>query len=68
MINKMLLKLEVFHYDMSLDLKTGCYDIILTNNASNLCTIILLLGRYCYRRLPTVIANSPEIFQQKMNY
>ena len=66
-INDMLLKLEVFHYATSLDLNMGYYHIRLSENASNLCTIILLWGGYCYKHLPMGVANSPDIFQQKMN-
>ena len=40
-INEILLKLEVFQYDTSLDLNMGYYNIRLSKNASNLCTIIL---------------------------
>ena len=40
-INEMLLKLEGFKYDVSLDLNMGYYHIKLRENASNLCTIIL---------------------------
>ena len=43
-INEMLLKLEGFQYASSLDLSMGYYHIRLSENASNLCTIILLWG------------------------
>ena len=33
----------------------------------NLCTIILLRGKYRYKRLPMGVANSPKLFQQKIN-
>ena len=45
----------------------GCYHIQLRENASNLCTIIILWGKYWYKYLPMGVANSPESFQQKMN-
>ena len=64
----MLLKLEVFQYDKSLDLNMGYYHIPLNKNASNLCTIILPCGKYRYKRLLMGVSNSPEIFQQKTNY
>ena len=64
----MLLKLEVFQYVTSLDLNMGYYHIQLSENASNLCTIILPWGKYRYKRLPMGVANSPDIFKQKMNY
>ena len=40
-INKILLKLEGFQYATSLDLNMGYYQIQISENASNLCTIIL---------------------------
>ena len=66
-INEMLLKLEGFQYATSLDLNMGYYHILLSENASNLCKIIIPWGKYRYKRLPMRVANSPDIFQQKMN-
>ena len=66
-INGMLLKLEGFQYDMSLDLNMGYYHIRLSKNSSNLCTIIIPWVKYRYKRLPMGVANFPDIFQQKMN-
>ena len=45
----------------------GYYHIRLSENASNLCTIILPRGKYRYKCLPMGVTNSPDIFQQKMN-
>ena len=67
-INEMLLKLEGFRYAPSLDLSMVYYHIRLSKNASKLCTIIIRWGGYCYKRLIMGVANSPDIFQQKMNY
>ena len=67
-INDMLLKLKGFKYATSLDLNMVYYHIQSRKNASNLCTIIRLLGKYCYKHLPIGVDNSPDIFQQKMNY
>ena len=39
----------------------------MSKNASNLYTIILPREKYWYRRLPMEFANSPDIFQQKIN-
>ena len=64
----MLLKLEGFQYATSLDLNMEYYHILLIKNASNLCTIILLWVKYCHKRLPMGVSNSPETFQQKMSY
>ena len=66
-INEMLLKLEGFHYSTSLDLNMGYNHIRISKKISNLCTIILPWGKYCYKRLKTGIVNSPNILQQKMN-
>ena len=66
-INKVLLKLEGLQYSTSLGLNLGYYHIRLIKNTSNLCTIILLLEKYRYKRLTMRVANSPEIFQQNMN-
>ena len=40
-INEMLLELEGFHYDKSLDLHMGYYHIRISENSITLCTIIL---------------------------
>ena len=61
-INEMLLKLESFQYTTSLYLNIGYYHIQLSENASNLCTIILPWGKYWYKRLPMGVANSPDLF------
>ena len=65
-IIEMLLELEGFKYDTSLDLNIEYYHIRLTEDASNLCTIIILFGKYRYKCLPMGVSNSPETFQQKM--
>ena len=66
-INGMLLKLEGFRYVMTLNLNMGYYHIRLSENASNLCRIVLPWGKYHFERLSMGIANYPEIFQHKMN-
>ena len=66
-INEILLELEGFQYDTSLDLNMGFYHIRLIKNASNLHTIIILRGKYWYKRIPMEVADSPDIFLQKMN-
>ena len=52
---------------MSIDLNMGYYHILLIKNASNICAIILLWGKYCYKNLPMRVTNSQYIFQPKMN-
>ena len=66
-INEMLLKLEGFQDATSLGLNMGYYHILLYKNTSNLCTNFLPWGKYHYKRLTMVVANSPDILQQKMN-
>ena len=63
----MLLKLEGFNYAISVDLNMGDYHIRLSENASNICTTIFPWVKYQYKHLTMVVANSPEIFKQKMN-
>ena len=45
-INAILLKLEGFQYAMSIDLDMGYYHILISDNSSNLCTIIILWRKY----------------------
>ena len=66
-INEMLLKLEGFIYATSLDLNMVYYNIRISKNPSNLCKIIIPWRKYFYRRLPMGVANSPDIYQQKVN-
>ena len=63
----MLLNWEGFQYATSIDLNMGYYHIRISENTSNLCTIIMPWGKYNYKCLPMGIANPPDIFQQKMN-
>src|SRR5687768_8092590 len=63
----MLQKLEDFMYATSLDLNMGYYHLMLTPNASRLCTVALPWGKYEYLRLPMGLCNSPDIFQEKMS-
>ena len=60
-IREMLSKLEGFQCATSLVLNMGHYHIRLSDQASNLCTIILPWGKYIYKLLPMGICNSPEI-------
>ena len=66
-VQDMLQKLEGFRCATSLDLNMGYYHILLTPNASRLCTIVLPWGKYEYLRLPMGLCNSPDIFQEKMS-
>ena len=65
--DQVLLKLEGFKYATSLDLNMGYYHIELSQHSQQLCTIVLRRGKYEYLRLPMGLANSPDIFQEKMS-
>ena len=67
-LNEMLLRLEGFQYATSFGLNMGCYHIKLRGSASKVCTTILKWGKHQYKRLPMGVANSPKMFQHKMNY
>ena len=58
--------LKGFMWATSLDLNMGYYHILLTPNASRLCTVVLPWGKYEDLRLPMGLCNSPDIFQEKM--
>ena len=66
-INEMVIELEKFPYDMSLDLNVVYDHIRLSDNRINLCININPQGKYHYKRLTMVVDNSPHIFKQKMN-
>ena len=66
-ICEMLSNLYGSQYATSLDLNMGYYHIRLSEQDSNLCTIILSWGKYRYKRLPMGVSNSLDIFQDKMN-
>jgi hypothetical protein len=61
-ISMVLQEIEGFSYATALDLNMGCYTIRLDPDASKICTIIFPWGKYTYKRLPTGIAGSPDIF------
>ena len=55
--NEISLKLEGFQYATSLDLYMGYYHIRISENTSNLCTIIISWGNYHYNHLPIAVTN-----------
>ena len=57
-INEMLLEVEGFSYATLIDLNMGYYNIRISKNSSNLCTIILPWVKYQYKRLIIGVANS----------
>ncbi len=59
-------ELEGFMYATTLDLNMGYYTIRLDPTAAEMCTIIFLLGKYSYQRLPMGFAGSADIFQAQM--
>jgi hypothetical protein len=65
-IQDLLFKLEGFRYAYSLGLNMGYYHIELSPHSQQLCTIVLPWGKYEYLRLPMGLANSPDIFQEKI--
>ena len=58
-IREMLLNIEGFKYALSLYLNMGYYHIRLSEQDSNICTIILPWVKYRYKRLPMGDSNSP---------
>ena len=66
-IREIILKLEGFKYTMSLDLDMVYYHILISEEARNVCTIILPWGKYQYKCLIMGVSNSPDIIQEKMN-
>jgi hypothetical protein len=65
-ISTVLQEIEGFSFATALDLNMGYYTIRLDPDASKICTIIFLLGKYSYNRLPMGIAGFPDIFQGNM--
>ena len=65
-ISDTLQQLEGFQYATSLDMNMGYYHIRLSDQASDMCTIITEFGKYRYKRLPMGVSCSPDIFQAKI--
>ncbi len=65
-LSRILQELEGFTFATALDLNRGYYTIRLDPDASKICTIIFLSGKYSYKRLPMGAAGSLDIFQGKM--
>ncbi|MGH7955257.1 MAG: reverse transcriptase/ribonuclease H family protein, partial [Gloeomargaritales cyanobacterium] len=66
-ISDLMQKLEGFTYATALDLNMGYFTIRLNKEAQDLCTIVTPWGNYRYLRLPLGLANSPDIFQDRMS-
>jgi hypothetical protein len=66
-ISTVFQEIKGFSYATTLGLNMGYYTIRLDPDASRVCTIIFSWGKYSYKRLPTSIASSPDIFQSKMS-
>ena len=56
-------KLESFKLAMALDLSQGFYSIQIDEESQKLCTTVLPLGKYAYKRLSMCIVCAPDIFQ-----
>ena len=65
-INKVLFKLEDLQYATSLDLNIGYYHIQLTEDVSNICTIITPWRKLRYKCFPVGFSNRHNIFKQKI--
>jgi hypothetical protein len=57
-ISDLLRKLSGFKYATAIDLSMGYYHIPLDLEAQKLCTTILPLGKYQYKRLPMGVKTS----------
>ena len=62
-----MLRLEGFRYGTTLDLNIGYYQIELSANSKELCTIVTQWGKYEYQGLPISLCKSLNIFQEKMS-
>jgi hypothetical protein len=65
-ISDLLIKLSGSKYAMAIELGMGYSHIALDLEAQKLCTTILPLGIYQYKRLPMGVKTSPDIFQRIM--
>ena len=65
-ISELLQRLRGFKYATAIDLSMGYYHIPLDAASQRLCTTVFEWGKYCYKRLPMGIKNSPDIFQAIM--
>ena len=65
-ISDTLQQLEGFKYATSLDINMGYYHIRLSDEASDMCTIVTEFGKYRYKKLPMGVSCSPDIFQSKI--
>ena len=64
---ELLLNIERFKYASSINLNIGYYHICLSEDASNLCTIILPWVKYRYKLLSMGVSNSPKKFPREMS-
>ena len=52
---------------LSLDLNMRYYHIRLSHRSKQICTIVLLCGKYELQKLPVGICRKPNIFQEKVS-
>ena len=64
----MIQELNYFAYATTLDLSMGYYHLPLDEETSNLCSICLPFGTYCYKRLPQGVMPAVDCFQREMSH
>ena len=50
-------------YFTTLDILQGYYQLKLSPQSSDICTIVVPWGKFCYNSLPMGVASSPDLFQ-----
>lgn len=66
-IQDVLLKLQGFPHTTLLDLNVGHHHIELHPDSKKLCALVFPWGKHKPQKLPMGLANSPDIFQEKMS-
>jgi len=66
-VHDLLLQLEGFDYASATDLNVGYCRILLDEEASKMCTIVMPWAKHKHLRLPQGQASAPDIFQDEMN-
>ena len=53
-------------YFMTLDTLQGYYQLKLSPQSRDICTIVEPWGKFCYNILPMGVASSPDLFQKAL--